>query len=74
MLTDPARDLLFVKGSVPGSKGGWLIVRDSVKVDRPAEVPYPAAVKAAANVASEVASGASTVDPAPAADVAGEQA
>ena len=44
VLTDTARDLLFVKGSVPGSKGGWLLIRDSVKVARPEGVPYPAAV------------------------------
>jgi large subunit ribosomal protein L3 len=40
--TDVERGLLFVKGSVPGSKGGWLLVKDAVKVSRPAEVPYPA--------------------------------
>lgn len=40
--TDVARGLIFVKGSVPGSKGGWLIVKDSVKVDRHADAPYPA--------------------------------
>lgn len=47
VMTDPERDLLFVRGSVPGSKGGWLLVRDSVKVARPADVPYPAAVRSA---------------------------
>jgi large subunit ribosomal protein L3 len=41
--------LLFVKGSVPGSKGGWLLVKDSVKVPAPAGVPMPAGLKAAAN-------------------------
>lgn len=45
VLTDTARDLLFVRGSVPGSKGGWLLIRDAVKVDRPADAPYPASVK-----------------------------
>jgi large subunit ribosomal protein L3 len=47
VMTDSERDLLFVKGSVPGSKGGWLLVRDSVKVSRPADAPYPAALKTA---------------------------
>ncbi|MGQ5701076.1 50S ribosomal protein L3 [Sandaracinobacteroides sp. A072] len=47
VMTDPERDLLFVRGSVPGSKGGWLLVRDSVKVARPADVPYPAAIRSA---------------------------
>jgi large subunit ribosomal protein L3 len=47
--TDVERGLIFVKGSVPGSKGGWLIVKDAVKVARHAEAPYPAGLKAAAN-------------------------
>jgi large subunit ribosomal protein L3 len=45
--TDVERGLLFVKGSVPGSKGTWLTIKDSVKIDRPAGVPYPASVKSA---------------------------
>jgi len=47
--TDAERGLLFIKGSVPGSKGAWLLVRDAVKVPRPEGAPYPAGVKAAAN-------------------------
>jgi large subunit ribosomal protein L3 len=47
--TDVERGLIFVKGSVPGSKGGWLIVKDAVKVARHADAPYPAGLKAAAN-------------------------
>jgi large subunit ribosomal protein L3 len=43
--TDAARGLLFVKGSVPGSKGGWLLVKDAVKVARPDNIPYPAGLK-----------------------------
>lgn len=42
--TDAARGLLFVKGSVPGSKNGWLVVRDSVKLKLPEGVPFPGAV------------------------------
>ncbi len=40
--TDAARGLLFVKGSVPGSKGGWLQVTDAVKIPRNENAPYPA--------------------------------
>ena len=47
--TDVERGLIFVKGSVPGHKGAWLIVKDAVKVARHAEAPYPASLKAAAN-------------------------
>ena len=42
--TDAARGLLFVKGSVPGSKGGWLFVKDAVKEALPEGVPFPAAL------------------------------
>lgn len=47
--TDVERGLIFVKGSVPGAKGGWLLVKDSVKVARHKDAPYPAGLKAAAN-------------------------
>ena len=45
--TDAARGLIFVKGSVPGSKGGWLFVKDAVKQDRHADAPYPAGLRTA---------------------------
>jgi len=47
--TDAERGLLFVKGSVPGSKGAWLIVKDAVKLPAPKDAPYPAGLKAVAN-------------------------
>jgi large subunit ribosomal protein L3 len=47
--TDVERGLLFVKGSVPGHKGGWLLVKDSVKIARPDAAPYPAGIRQAAN-------------------------
>ena len=43
--TDVERGLIFVKGSVPGSKGGWLLVKDSVKIDRHADAPFPAGIR-----------------------------
>jgi large subunit ribosomal protein L3 len=42
VFTDAARGLIFVKGSVPGHKGTWLVVKDAVKVARHADAPYPA--------------------------------
>jgi large subunit ribosomal protein L3 len=47
--TDAARGLIFVKGSVPGSKGGWLFVKDSVKIERHADAPMPAGLRAVAH-------------------------
>ncbi|MFN7173219.1 MAG: 50S ribosomal protein L3 [Thermaurantiacus tibetensis] len=55
VMTDPERDLLFVRGSVPGAKGSWLLVRDAVKAPRPEGAPYPAGLKAAAAPAEAVA-------------------
>ncbi|MBC7159169.1 MAG: 50S ribosomal protein L3 [Porphyrobacter sp.] len=42
--TDAERGLIFVKGSVPGSKDGWLLVRDAVKVAAPEGLPFPGMV------------------------------
>jgi large subunit ribosomal protein L3 len=53
VLADAERGLLFIKGSVPGSKGSWLTVKDSVKVARPADAPYPAGLKSASAAPSE---------------------
>jgi len=49
--TDEARGLILVKGSVPGSKGGWVLVRDAVKKNMPEGLPFPAQVKSAGNEA-----------------------
>jgi large subunit ribosomal protein L3 len=43
--TDVERGLIFVKGSVPGSKGGWLFVKDSIKIAAPEGVPFPAGIR-----------------------------
>jgi large subunit ribosomal protein L3 len=42
--TDPARGLIFVRGSVPGSKNAWLLVRDAVKLPVPEGAPFPGAI------------------------------
>ena len=41
---DVARGLVMVHGAVPGSKGGYVTVRDAIKKPRPADLPYPAAL------------------------------
>ncbi|GGD24351.1 50S ribosomal protein L3 [Sinisalibacter lacisalsi] len=43
--TDAERGLVFIKGAVPGSKGGWVTVKDAVKKKLPDGVPHPAALK-----------------------------
>ena len=61
--TDAARGLLFVKGSVPGHKGGWLEVHDSIKIARPETAPYPAGlVEHAKEIETEMAPAAFVED------------
>ena len=43
--TDVDRGLILVQGAVPGSRGGWVLIRDGVKAERPAEAPYPGAFR-----------------------------
>jgi large subunit ribosomal protein L3 len=40
---DLDKGLLLIKGAVPGSKGGYVLVRDAVKRARHAEAPFPTA-------------------------------
>ena len=51
--TDADRGLIMIKGAVPGSKGGWVTVKDAVKKKLPDGVPFPAALKSAAAPAAE---------------------
>jgi len=51
--TDADRGLIMVKGSVPGSKGGWVTIKDAVKKPLPKDLPMPAALKGAAAPAEE---------------------
>ncbi|MDH3581855.1 MAG: 50S ribosomal protein L3 [Hyphomicrobiales bacterium] len=39
--TDVERGLIMVRGAVPGSKGGWIILRDAVKKALPEDAPLP---------------------------------
>ncbi len=43
--TDTERGLIMVKGAVPGSKGGWVTIKDAVKKPFPAEAILPAALR-----------------------------
>jgi large subunit ribosomal protein L3 len=51
--TDAERGLVFIKGAVPGSRGGWVTVKDAVKKKLPDGVPHPAALKSDAQPAVE---------------------
>ncbi len=50
---DLERGLIMIKGAVPGSKGGWVTVKDAVKKAALDGVPYPAALRTATDVATK---------------------
>ena len=52
---DADRGLILVKGSVPGAKGGWIVIRDAVKRPLPDGVPMPGAFRTNGNGAAEAA-------------------
>ena len=60
--TDPVRGLIFIKGSVPGSKGGWVAVEDAVKLPRHDNAPYPAGLVSKDQPIEEAAAPAGLVD------------
>lgn len=47
---DVERDLVLVKGAVPGHKEAWVYIKDAVKKPAPENAPFPAAVKGAEKV------------------------
>ncbi len=46
--TDVDQGLILVKGAVPGSKGGWVEIRDAVKGVKAEDLPMPGKFRAAA--------------------------
>ncbi|MGB5869763.1 MAG: 50S ribosomal protein L3 [Albidovulum sp.] len=56
--TDSERGLIMVKGSVPGSKGGWVTIKDAVKKATPENAIFPAALRSAAAKAAKAADAA----------------
>jgi len=51
--TDSERGLILIKGSVPGSKGGYVLVSDAVKKSHSDDLPFPAALAGAETPAEE---------------------
>ena len=42
---DGERGLILIKGSVPGSEKGWVLIKDAVKRKGPDDLPFPAALR-----------------------------
>lgn len=55
VLSDAEKGLIFVRGAVPGSKGGWVLIRDAIKKVMPEGLPFPAALKSDASAAEAAA-------------------
>jgi large subunit ribosomal protein L3 len=53
--TDVERGLILVEGAVPGSKSGWVTVRDAVKKKLPKEAPKPGKFRVNETVEAEPA-------------------
>lgn len=51
--TDVERGLILIEGAVPGSKGGWITVRDAVKKPLPKEAPQPGKFRVAEPTAAK---------------------
>ena len=52
--TDAGRGLIMVKGAVPGTKGGWVTIKDAVKRAAPKDLPMPAGLRTVALAAAVV--------------------
>jgi large subunit ribosomal protein L3 len=51
---DDVRGLILVKGAVPGSKGGFVLINDAIKIKASADLPFPAALLGSVEEAEEV--------------------
>ncbi|MDP4992777.1 MAG: 50S ribosomal protein L3, partial [Marivita lacus] len=76
--TDAERGIIMIKGAVPGSKGGWVTVKDAMKKPTPENVILPAALRSAGEeakrLAEEAAAQAAAEEAAAAEAAAAEQA
>ena len=63
--TDVERGLIMIEGAVPGSKGGWITVRDAVKKTPPKDLPKPGKFKAPAAAETPAKAEAAPVAEAP---------
>jgi large subunit ribosomal protein L3 len=76
--TDAERGIIMIKGAVPGSKGGWVTVKDAMKKPTPDNIILPAALRSAADeakrLAEEAAAQAAAEEAAAAEAAAAEQA
>ena len=71
--TLPEEGLIMVKGAVPGSKGGWVLIQDAHKKPLPSDAPMPAGLKAD-KVEEEIKEEAAPAEEAPATEAPATEA
>ncbi|MHA1543598.1 MAG: 50S ribosomal protein L3 [Alphaproteobacteria bacterium] len=71
--TDPEEGLIFVKGAVPGARGGFVMISDAVKKALPEGAPVPAGLKGGEAPAEEAAPVEDAQTEAPAEEVKAEE-
>src|SRR5215208_3755106 len=62
---DAERGLILIKGSVPGSDKGWVLIKDATKRRSPDGLPYPAALRGEGGEAPEAEAPEAPEAPAP---------
>ncbi|HEX3883964.1 MAG TPA: 50S ribosomal protein L3 [Stellaceae bacterium] len=55
IVADAERGVLMIEGAVPGSEGGWVLIKDAIKRKMPSDLPFPAALRGAESAAPEAA-------------------
>jgi large subunit ribosomal protein L3 len=63
--TDVERGLIMLRGSVPGSEGGYVLIKDAVKRKAPKDLPFPAALRSSAAVTADSAPEGAATDGTP---------
>jgi large subunit ribosomal protein L3 len=53
---------IYIKGAVPGPKGGWVLLKDSVKKSLPDNLPLPAGLKSVSDEVVNSESSSENVD------------
>src|SRR5665213_49178 len=55
VVADEERGVLMIEGAVPGSEGGWVLIKDAIKRKMPSDLPFPAALRGAGDAEPEAA-------------------
>jgi large subunit ribosomal protein L3 len=71
---DVERGVLMIKGAVPGSEGGWVLIKDAVKRKAPEGLPFPAALRGSGEEAAPEPAEETVAPPEAAPEPAGEPA